>query len=135
MVDSKLKEIEENLIPSNDDALTKMKNLIALSNMVQGNEPILAALHSPSNAPMHVRILAEIIIKFAPLYEKVIIQGCKEGLFHTTTPLESAELLLSAIQFLTDTGFYPWPDVMLKRRLLAVPRLIEQQLGASVGSF
>ena len=42
------------------------------------------------------------LIKLAPLYGELIKQGCDEGIFHTQTPLESAEFILSGAQFLTD---------------------------------
>ncbi|MBS0627256.1 MAG: TetR/AcrR family transcriptional regulator, partial [Verrucomicrobia bacterium] len=50
-------------------------------------------------------------------------------------PLESAEFILSAIQFLTDMGIYPWTEDVLKRRIQAFPLLIEKLLQAPSGSF
>ena len=75
------------------------------------------------------------LIKQAPLYAKLIRQGCEEGLFQTEAPLECAEFILSGIQFLTDRGIYPWTQEDLMRRIRAFPKLIEQQLKAPAGSF
>ena len=75
------------------------------------------------------------ISKLAPLYEKVISEGCKEGVFHVEYPLESAEILLAGIQFVTDSGCYPWDEQALERRRKAIPSLIENQLQAPKQSF
>ena len=57
------------------------------------------------------------------------------GVFQTEYPLESGELLLTGIQFLTDLGIHPWSQEELIRRAMAFPALIEAQLRAPKGSF
>jgi hypothetical protein len=84
---------------------------------------------------MHTRLLAVALLKQAPLYAKLIQQGCDEGIFQTESPLECAEFILSAIQFLTDAGIYPWTQADLMRRIQAFPQLVEQLLKAPPGSF
>ena len=84
---------------------------------------------------MHIRLLAATLVKQAPLYGKLIQQGCDEGIFQTDSPLTCAEFILSAVQFLTDLGIYPWTQEDLIRRAQAFPKLIEQQLKAPTGSF
>jgi len=75
------------------------------------------------------------LTKQAPFYGELIRQGCQEGIFQTDAPLECAEFILSAIQFLTDSGIYPWTQEDLARRVRAFPGLIEVQLKAVPGSF
>ncbi|MBX7067448.1 MAG: TetR/AcrR family transcriptional regulator [Parachlamydiales bacterium] len=135
MVDGHLVEIEAKLQKIKGNALQKIEKLIELSNMAQEHPKLLDQLHRPVNAGMHIRILVETLIKLTPAYEKLIQQGCEEGIFHTEHPKECAELILSAIQFLTDTGIYPWPKKDLERRMNAFPNLIEQQLKAAPFSF
>jgi AcrR family transcriptional regulator len=135
MVNTKVAEMEALLRKSKKTALEKIKEIALLGNMAKGNEKILAPLHSPSNSAMHIRILSETVIKLAPIYEKLIRQGCDEGIFQTEYPLECAEFLLSGVQLLTDTGIYPWTEKDLKRRAQAFPKLIEQLLEAPQGSF
>jgi hypothetical protein len=84
---------------------------------------------------MHIRLLAKMITQQAPIYAKLIRQGCDEGTFTTNTPLESAEFILAGIQFLTDMGIYPWTQEQLTRRTMALPTLVEAQLSAPAGSF
>lgn len=135
MVDARLVEMDLLLRKSKKNALEKMKKIIELGNMASDNEKLLTPLHSPSNSAMHIRILSETIVKLSPIYEKLIRQGCEEGLFRTEHPLECAELLLSGVQLLTDRGIYPWTQEELKRRAQAFPRLIEQLLQAPRGTF
>ena len=115
--------------------LEKLTLLITESNIAQDNAKLLKNLHHPENVGIHSRQLARIILKVAPLYASVIREGCKEGVFKTKNPVESAELLLAGIQFLTDEGFYSWDEEQLNRRMEAFPSLIENLLVAPAGSF
>ncbi len=135
MVDTRLNEIETKLKSIQGNALQKMERLVELGNMAKDHPKLLDQLHRPTHAGMHIRILVETLIKLAPIYEKLIQQGCDEGIFHTEHPRECAELILSAVQFLTDRGIYSWTNEDLKRRIKAFPDLIEQQLKAAPGSF
>lgn len=116
-------------------ALERITALITTGNVAEEKEQFLEQLHRPGNIGMHTRLLAATLIKLAPLYASVIQQGCDEGVFQTDHPLESAELLLAGIQFLSDTGVYPWSQADLMRRAAAFPALLETQLNAPPGSF
>lgn len=117
------------------NALDRMRILIAAGNVADEQSETLEQLHRPGNVALHTRQLAVTFAKMAPLIAKVIEQGCKEGVFQTEHPLESAELLLSGIQFLVDVGVYPWKEEDLLRRSKAIPSLVEAQLNAPKGSF
>ena len=115
------------------NALEKMRALIEAGN-VAGDE-LIQHLHRPGNEMLHTRLLAKVVLRQAPIYAQLIEEGCKEGIFDTTAPLEYAEWLLAGIQFLVDMGIYPWSPNDLKRRIEAFPKLIEQHLHAPSGSF
>jgi AcrR family transcriptional regulator len=117
------------------NALENIRTLLQAGAMAADNAEILDQLHQPGNMGMHSRLLAVTLVKQAPLYAELIRQGCEEGLFQTDYPLECAEFILSAIQFLTDLGIYPWTQDELSRRACAFPSLIEAQLKAPQGSF
>lgn len=117
------------------NALRKIQKLIEKGNIAAKQPKVLAHLHKTGNEAIHVKVLAATLAKQAPLYAQLIQQGCDEGLFSTSYPLECAEFILAAVQFLTDVGLYPWADEELARRARAFPRLIEQQLRAASGSF
>ena len=120
---------------SKGNALEKMKLLVKAGSMEAENKNVLKHLHSPGNNAMHTRLLAEALLKQAPIYAELIEQGFSEGIFKTKSPLECAEFMLSGVQFLTDTGIYLWSQDDLERRIKAFPQIIEQLLRAPTGSF
>jgi len=133
---NEMEDVLEQFIESAEgNALQTMQQLIAAGNVTEEAAPILEGLHDPANTGMHTRQLAETITKLAPIYASVIERGVAEGVFHTLHPLEAAEMILTAVQFLTDMGIYPWTPGVLMRRALAFPTLIEAQLQAPKGSF
>jgi AcrR family transcriptional regulator len=101
----------------------------------QDNEQILETLHRPENLTLHVRQLGRYIEKLGPLWQQIFEQGNSEGVFRVTNPLECAETILSGIQFVTDTGFYPWSEAQLARRMAALPAILEALLGTRKGAF
>lgn len=135
IVDSTIEQLKMFIEKAQGNALEKIQQVMKLGNMAAKNEKILSHLHSQGNEALHTRLLAVTILKQAPLYAKLIQQGCDEGIFKTKAPLESAEFIVAAIQFLTDRGIYAWQAKDLKRRAQAFPGLIEQQLHAPKGSF
>lgn len=135
IVDTNIKQMQNLIENATGTALEKIKSLVETGNIAADNNVILDHLHRRCNDAMHIRLLAATLVKQAPLYEKLIKQGCDEGLFQTDAPLECAEFILSAIQFLTDLGIYPWTQEDLNRRAKAFPKLIEQQLKAPPDSF
>lgn len=135
IVDRNIEEMQIIIKNAKGNALEKIQLLVEKGRMAEDNKDILDQLHRPGNDAMHIRLLAATLVKQAPLYGKLIQQGCDEGLFQTDAPLECAEFILSAVQFLTDMGIYPWTQDDLIRRAKAFPQLIEQQLKAPPGSF
>lgn len=127
--------VEEALKNCQGNALEKMRVLISAGRFIPREKETLDNLHSPGNMGMHVRLLAATLSALAPLYAKIITQGCKEELFRTDHPLECVEILLAGIQFVTDIGYYPWTSQDLERRVKALPVIIEDLLHAPKGSF
>jgi len=117
------------------NALEMFQQLMAAGNIAEENAEIMEQLHNPRNAGMHAAMMAVAIKRSAPLYAKVIEQGCAEGIFNTSTPLETSEFILTSIQFLMDTGIYQWTNEDMIRRGLALPGMIEKMLGAKPGTF
>ena len=125
----------QNILKDPGTALEKMQRLVAAGRIAQDKEHIMQVIHSPGNDTLHTRLLVSLLTKQAPLYAELIRQGCQEGVFKTDFPLESAEFIFAGVQFLTDTGIYPWSHDDLERRIKAFPRIIEQLLQAEPGSF
>jgi len=135
IVEENIKQMRTLVKSSSKSALEKIQLLVNAGNISHENEKIIEQLHKPTNDALHSRLLAATLMKQAPLYAEIIQQGCDEGIFKTEVPLECAEFILSAIQFLTDRGIYPWNEEDLKRRIETFPALIEQLLQAPSGSF
>lgn len=135
IVDEYLEIVKKALNESQGNALDKIRTLIVAGKIPDNQNEIKDKLHRPGNAGLHIRLLAVFISRLAPLYVQVIQQGCEEGLFYTDFPLESAEVLLAGIQFLTDLGCYPWSKEDLIRRTTAIPSIMETLLHAPRGSF
>lgn len=136
MVAAIVREMQQACEQSQGNALEKLRYLILKSAAADSHDQeMIDHLHRPGNAGMHIRMLAKIITLQAPIFEQLIRLGCDEGIFTTQSPLESAEFILAAIQFLTDMGIYPWTREQLTRRAMAMPALVEAQLSAPAGSF
>lgn len=133
MVSEYMSSIEKACNECQGNALAKMRVLAAAGKVNQ--EEMLDQLHRPDNTLLHLRLLALTLSRLAPLYAALIQQGCEEGIFHTEHPLECAEVLLAGIQFVTDTGIYPWKKQDLERRAQALPGLMTDLLRAPKGSF
>ncbi len=117
------------------NALERMRALILAAPLAEQEGELLEPLHQAANMGMHTRQLAVAVLQMSPLYEQVIAQGVAEGTFHTAHPREAAEMMLAGVQFLVDSGIYPWSVEDLQRRVLAMPALVESILGAPAGSF
>ena len=135
MVDEYVIGVHQVLDKQYENAIEKL-GALSRPNVANGKfAKIIASIHRPGNSEMHTRLLAVTIIKLAPLFGRVIEQGCQEGLFQTQHSLECAELLLADIQFMTDQGIYPWDEEDLVRRSGAIPEFIESILRAPKNSF
>lgn len=117
------------------DALSRFKQLIAAISVENHDQAFIDSLHKPANAGMHVRLHAATVSMLAPFFAELCRLGIQEGVMHTDHPLETAEFILAATTFLTDIGISPWSAERLEKRIMAMPDLIERQLGAPPGSF
>lgn len=135
MVVEYIAQVEKALSECQGSALDKVRVLVVSGRFALGQKDTMDHLHRPGNMGMHVRLLAAALAHLAPLYARVISQGCDEGIFRTDYPLECAEMLLAGIQFITDVGCYPWGQQELERRARAIPALIENQLSAPKNAF
>lgn len=135
-VDEDVDRLQVLMTKLDGNALERIRALVAAGNAATNHQAdLLKQLHQPANTGMHTRILAASLIKQAPLFAALIQQGRHEGLFQTDAPLECAEFILAAVQFLTDAGIHAWTDADLARRRRALPALIEAVLKAPAGSF
>ena len=122
-----------------DPAMTaheKMLRIIpAVSISESSNERMIQELHSPANALLHQKSIAQTIRAVAPIIAGVVEQGISEGIYRTRYPLETVEILLVASQFIFDEGIFQWTPDEMAARMTAFIRITETVLGAEEGSF
>ena len=135
IVDENIEQMEVVVEQASGTALEKMQMLMSVGSIAADNEKILDHFHQQGNDIMHIRLITATLARQTPLYAQLIQEGCDEGIFTTKAPLECAEFILYAVQFLTDMGISPWTQKDLERRAQAFPQLIERLLQAPVGSF
>lgn len=130
-----MQQLEAALTASQGSVLEQMQVLINAANVSSEQTELLEQIHRPGNIVLHTRLLAMTVKKIAPLFAKIIEQGCQEGVFETENPLETAEIVLAGIQFMTDVGCFPWSKADVERRVNAMPAIMQKQLGAPDGYF
>ncbi|MEH7456433.1 TetR/AcrR family transcriptional regulator [Bacillus sp. JJ1127] len=101
------------------------------SNNSEQNEKI----NSPSNAIFHQKLIVSIIKQFAPIYAEIISQGVKEGIFHVTYPLETAEMILTLSNFYLDIDLFKWNEGIMISKVTAFEELLTRSLGAENNTF
>lgn len=92
-------------------------------------------MHLSGNAELHLRSLVESVLGLAPVVTEIVEQGIREGAFATPCPGEVVELVLTASQFLLDTGVFPSSLDTQIRRARALAHVMEASLGAAPGTF
>jgi AcrR family transcriptional regulator len=92
-------------------------------------------LHKANNAELHLRSLVVSIRRLTPAITRIVEQGILEGVFSTPCPKETVELLLTASQFLLDTGIFGRDEDALIARAKGFAHVMEASLGARPGSF
>lgn len=92
-------------------------------------------VHNIKNVDMHQKLLVRMTYVIAPLFSSIISQGIEEGTFHVNFPLETTEILLSGIHFITDLGIFNWSKEQYLRKVNACADLIERVLGIVPGSL
>ncbi|PGU26216.1 TetR family transcriptional regulator [Bacillus cereus] len=126
-------------IVSNPDipVLDKLFKILMEQSPKSGDvkEKMIEQFHQPNNAEMHQKSLVQSIIHLSPVLTEVLEQGIEEGIFSTTYPQETIELLLSSAQVIFDDGLFQWKPEEMMRRAKAYIKMMEVSVGAKEGSF
>ncbi len=92
-------------------------------------------LHQSNNAELHLHSIVESVRRLAPPITRIVEQGIAEGAFKNPCPKETVEFLLTASQFLLDTGIFGGSEEALLSRANAFAHVMETSLAARPGSF
>ena len=117
-------------------ALTKMQLLLSDSHV--GDEDasdIAEMLHLPENRQLHEITNIQTVLRLSPIFATIVEQGNREGVFATSRPLETIQLLLTGAQFLLDGGLFSFSEQDIRSLREVAQEIIEKSLGAEPGSF
>lgn len=117
------------------DALTKLKLILLHYRTETKSPPIDTYLHQQSNAAIHQKSLAKILLSLSPIVAKIIEQGVTEKIFACEYPAETSEFILSVFSFLLDPGIFTWTKEQIINKLAALAIMLERTLSAPKGSF
>lgn len=120
---------------SDGSALEKLALLLRSYRGSYVDPSLDECLHAPSNAAIHQKSLAQILVALSPIVARLIEQGVDEGTFSCAHPEGCADIMLSVFAFLLDPGIFAWTDEERAERLQALAELLERGLGAPEGSF
>lgn len=136
MVNDYMIFIEDNMKGSNDSVFEKIIRLFQVAGSYQReSKQLVENLHKQGNITLHTKLIAKVTLSLAPKLAEIIQEGIKEKTFLNDTPLETAELIIGGMQFLTDTGIHDWSSNVVKRRSKALPSMLDQLLSAKPGTF
>lgn len=135
-IESKIAKVEPIVNDDNLDALVKLKLMFIaeFEHDIQYNT-LDNHLHDIKNVDMHQRVLVKMVEKYAPIINKVILQGIQQGIFKVEYPLEASEFLVSGFHFLCDLGIFNWNKNEYRRKIKATEEIIEKTLGIEKGGL
>lgn len=99
------------------------------------NQTITDYLHHPQNALMHQKTQYAFFQKIPPILAKIVEDGVQEGIFDTTFPLESTEMLCAYLDIAFDEVIVHSAPERTDQKMNALRVNMERLLGAKTGSF
>ncbi|WP_028546766.1 TetR/AcrR family transcriptional regulator [Paenibacillus taiwanensis] len=82
-------------------------------------------LHHENNAWIHQKFLVQKINEMTPYLSRILAEGTKAGAFKVKHPQETAQFLLTAVNFMLDQGIFAWDDMNLVEKKRAVKQIVE----------
>ena len=130
--------LERAKIIASDPNLSPIHKIIAVimaqKPQNQSEKEFNPVLHEPSNALFHQKVLTDCVKSFSPILADIVKEGIKQGIFSTSFPLESMEILLTSGLAIFDAYF----DWSIEEQAALMPAFLcamERILGAKEGSF
>lgn len=90
---------------------------------------MLEFVHHESNAWIHQKLVINKTGRTLPYVVKILEQGNKEGSFHVQSLQETAEFLVTALNFMMDPGFFQWTEEEKEGKIEKMKPLIGRLLG------
>ena len=131
--------VERALAVASDPNLSPVQKILAVIMAQKPQSPaekeFNPILHEPSNALFHQKVLTDCVKSFSPILADIVKEGINQGIFSTSFPLESMEILLTAGLVLFDEAYFIWGREEQAASMPAFLCAMERILGAKEGSF
>ncbi|MDR0517470.1 MAG: TetR/AcrR family transcriptional regulator [Fibromonadaceae bacterium] len=95
--------------------------------------PSISSFNEKDNAKMHKKIITEYISRLSPCLSKIVKEGIDVGLFSTSLPNESVEIILAAGLVLLNYDFFPLAKEKMEAKAVTFLTVTERILGAKTG--
>lgn len=86
-------------------------------------------LHQPENSIFHQKLMAVTVKMLAPYYAVIIKQGVLSNEFAVSSPLETAEMLLTLMNFYLNASIFQWEPADMAVKIHALEELANKALG------
>ena len=131
--------LERAKIIAENPKLSPVQKIIAAAMAQQpqskAEEEFIPVLHEPANALFHQKTLTDCIIRLSPVFADIVKEGIEQGVFSTSYPSESVEILLIAGLIIFDYDYFHWNKKQQAARIPAFLCGMERILGAKEGGF
>jgi AcrR family transcriptional regulator len=92
-----------------------------------------SSYNEKDNAKMHKKIITEYISRLSPCLSKIVEEGIDAGLFSTSLPDESVEIILAAGLVLLNYDFFTLTKEEMEAKAVTFLAITERILGAKTG--
>jgi len=131
--------VERALAVASDPNLSPIHKIIAVimaqKPQNQTEKEFNPVLHEPSNVLFHHKVFTDLVKSFSPILSDIVKEGINQGIFSTSFPLESMEILLISGLAIFDDAYFDWSTEEQAARIPAFLCAMERILGAKEGSF
>lgn len=135
LIDKIIKRCQNNCIEKQIPT-KKLKILFEQGKMLFiENSETLEGINSASNKIFHEMLMVALTKKLSILYYNIIEEGISQGQFHTSYPLEFAEMFLALSNFYLDKNFFYWKEKDLNNKINAYKELVSKGLGVSINDL
>lgn len=148
LIEVEVNQTIETVLSSDWDAITKFNNMVNRQSEWKVNHfellyTVLKAYYSENNHFFRELMRQKNIRNYAPIFEKIIEQGIREGTFKTAYPKEMSEMVLrisnveseEILNIMLNHSMYEAPAKEVTRRYQMLVYAMEKILGAKEGSI
>lgn len=99
------------------------------------NGKMVSYFYDEKNAVYSFKLLMKVIGEFPDLFNKLIMEGIDKGCFNTVYPIETVEVLLMGIGYISDSMAMATDEDIFHNKLKASEYIIKRILGISDDGF